>query len=149
MLAAKLTHLISQVVSLESASVPKSTQPHVHWRVQNLNDLNHTQVTSYTSMEDPNLKVILASFWEMQSPPPRPVIPAPAPAQQSQRLKGTALQRGPSPRGPGGAPSYPAPAQVRQQVGMLQRGRQPGQPGQPAAQGRLFEDYSQLQYPGQ
>ncbi|KEF59266.1 uncharacterized protein A1O9_04110 [Exophiala aquamarina CBS 119918] len=59
--------LTVMVVSLQSADIPSSTAALVQGKVANLQGLNHLQVTGYSSMEDPNLRIILSSFLEMQS----------------------------------------------------------------------------------
>lgn len=159
----KLTHLILQIVSLQSADIPPTTSGLVQGRVANLEGLNHMQVTGYSSMADPNLQIILSSFLEMQQTDRtlgrpqqhaigsgNPGIPG-APAGRGTPLShggsnaaGSPFPGGPSgvPQGRGrpvaggrGGPIMPPPAQLRQMTSGLQQG---GQFGQPAAQERFY-----------
>lgn len=126
---AKLIPLILQVVSLTSADIPPTTSGLVQGKVANLEGLNHTQVTGYSTMEDSNLQIILSSFLEMQQTerrlgrPPGPAFGAGGP---------------PIPRGSAGGGIPPPPGDVRAVPSPFPRG-QPGLPrggGIPPQRGR-------------
>lgn len=135
-----LIHSIVQVVSPDSANIPESTQPWVDGQVQDLRGLDHTQVTEYSTLEDPNLQLILNAVLRMQiltqqsvggpvgGPPGGPTKTAAQPIASGSNTPASRSGAPQAPRGTGFPPEqggvFPLPKQARNIAKGLQRGGQ-------------------------
>ncbi|KAF2403469.1 hypothetical protein EJ06DRAFT_279125 [Trichodelitschia bisporula] len=55
-----------RVVDAASGDIPETTKLVTNWQVQDLEGLNHVEVTKFSSMDDPRLRKILDQFLRMQ-----------------------------------------------------------------------------------